>query len=163
MSTSADGVLIVARAGETNRKAIGTVVSTLNRLRVNVLGLVLNEVKRDSSDGYYYYGNYGKYYQPEKSRLRRRCDSLRTAVAWTFAGNTIYAACQWAMLVIVAKLGSADAVGVFALAFAVTAPVMLLTGLQLRAVQATDTWVASRSGIIRGETSYVGRGASWGV
>ena len=37
--------------------------------------------------------------------------SLRTAVAWTFAGNTIYAACQWAMLVIVAKLGSADAVG----------------------------------------------------
>jgi hypothetical protein len=38
------------------------VVSTLHRLRVNVLGLVLNEVKRDSSDSYYY-GNYGKYYK----------------------------------------------------------------------------------------------------
>ena len=68
MSASVDGVLVVARAGETNRKAIGAVVSTLTRLRVNVLGLVLNEVKRDSSDGYYYYGNYGKYYRAEESQ-----------------------------------------------------------------------------------------------
>lgn len=67
MSTSVDGVLVVARAGETNRKAIASVVSTLNRLRVNVLGLVLNEVKRDTSDGYYYYGHYGKYYQAKAS------------------------------------------------------------------------------------------------
>jgi capsular exopolysaccharide synthesis family protein len=67
MSTSVDGVLVVARAGETNRKAIGSVVSTLNRLRVNVLGLVLNEVKRDTSDSYYYYGHYGKYYQAKES------------------------------------------------------------------------------------------------
>jgi Mrp family chromosome partitioning ATPase len=66
MSTSVDGVLIVARAGGTNRKAIGSVVSMLNRLRVNVLGLVVNEVKRDTSDGYYYYGHYGKYYEQAK-------------------------------------------------------------------------------------------------
>jgi O-antigen/teichoic acid export membrane protein len=59
-------------------------------------------------------------------------------VAWTLAGNTIYAGCQWAMLVVIAKLGSADALGSFALAFALTAPVMMLSGLQLRAVQATD-------------------------
>ena len=72
--------------------------------------------------------------------------SLRTAVAWTFAGNTIYAGCQWAMLVIVAKLGSVDAVGAFALAFAVTAPVMMLSDLQLRAVQATD----AREGFVFG-------------
>jgi capsular exopolysaccharide synthesis family protein len=62
MGTCTDGVLIVARAGETNRKAIASVVSTLQRLRVHVLGLVLNEVKRDQSDSYYYYGSYGKYY-----------------------------------------------------------------------------------------------------
>ncbi len=68
MSASVDGVLIVARAGETNRKAIGSVVTTLTRLRVNVLGLVLNEVKRDSSEGYYYYGNYGKYYRAEEAQ-----------------------------------------------------------------------------------------------
>ena len=62
MSSCADGVLVVARAGETNRRAVGIVVTTLRRLRVNVLGLVLNEVKRDSSDGYYQYGYVGKYY-----------------------------------------------------------------------------------------------------
>ncbi len=67
MSTAADGVLVVARSGETNRKAIGSVVSILNRLRVNVLGLVLNEVKRDSSEGYYHYGSYGKYYQAKET------------------------------------------------------------------------------------------------
>ena len=63
---------------------------------------------------------------------------LRAAIAWTLLGNTIYAACQWAMLVVVAKLASAESVGSFALAFAVTAPVMMLSNLQLRAVQATD-------------------------
>jgi capsular exopolysaccharide synthesis family protein len=65
MATCVDGVLVVARSGETNRKAIGSVVTTLKRLRVNVLGLVLNEVKRNSSDGYYHYGSYGKYYQAD--------------------------------------------------------------------------------------------------
>ena len=63
MATCVDGVIVVARAGDTNRKAIESVVNTLKRLRVNVLGVVLNEVKRDSSDGYYHYGHYGKYYQ----------------------------------------------------------------------------------------------------
>jgi hypothetical protein len=37
-------------------------VASLRRLQVNVIGLVLNEVKRDHSDSYYYYGYYGKYY-----------------------------------------------------------------------------------------------------
>ncbi len=63
---------------------------------------------------------------------------LRAAIAWTLAGNTIYAACQWGMLVVVAKLASADSVGSFALAFAITAPLMMLSNLQLRVVQATD-------------------------
>jgi capsular exopolysaccharide synthesis family protein len=67
MSTCVDGVIVVARAGETNRKAVGSVVNTLNRLRVNVVGLVLNEVQRDSSDSYYY-GHYGKYYTAEAVR-----------------------------------------------------------------------------------------------
>ncbi|HET8550506.1 MAG TPA: polysaccharide biosynthesis tyrosine autokinase, partial [Bryobacteraceae bacterium] len=61
MATCADGVLIVARAGETNRKSIASVITSLRRLNVNVVGLVLNEVKRDQSDSYYYYGYYGKY------------------------------------------------------------------------------------------------------
>src|SRR5262245_40326613 len=42
------------------------------------------------------------------------------------------------MLVVLAKLGSPEMVGRFALGLAITAPVMMLTNLQLRAVQATD-------------------------
>lgn len=53
-------------------------------------------------------------------------------------GNIGYAACQCAVLVVLAKLGSAEAVGSFALALAVTAPVMIAASLQLRVVQATD-------------------------
>jgi capsular exopolysaccharide synthesis family protein len=63
MAAAADGVVMVAVAGETNRKAIDLALSTLRRLRANVLGLVLNEITSDSSEGYYYHGYYGKYYK----------------------------------------------------------------------------------------------------
>jgi O-antigen/teichoic acid export membrane protein len=64
--------------------------------------------------------------------------SLRANMVWTLAGNTVYAGCQWAMLVVLAKVGTTAMVGQFALALALTAPVLLLTNLQLRQVQATD-------------------------
>ena len=32
-------------------------------VRANVVGLVLNEVHKEISDTYYYYGYYGKYYK----------------------------------------------------------------------------------------------------
>src|SRR6266850_1549179 len=63
MATAVDGVVIVARAGETSRKGVASVLSTLRRLRANVIGLVLNEVHKEISDTYYYYGYYGKYYK----------------------------------------------------------------------------------------------------
>jgi Mrp family chromosome partitioning ATPase len=52
----------VARAGQTSRKAVGTVLATLGRLRAKVVGLVLNEVHKELSESYYYYGNYRNYY-----------------------------------------------------------------------------------------------------
>jgi succinoglycan biosynthesis transport protein ExoP len=63
MATAVDGVVIVARAGQTSRKGVASVLNTLHRLRANVVGLVLNEVHREISDTYYYYGYYGKYYK----------------------------------------------------------------------------------------------------
>jgi len=63
MATAVDGVIVVTRAGQTNRKAVASVLATLQRLRANVVGLVLNEVHREISDTYYYYGYYGKYYK----------------------------------------------------------------------------------------------------
>jgi Mrp family chromosome partitioning ATPase len=72
MATAADGVLIVSRAGETKRRAVAEVISVLNRLRANIIGVVLNQVsKNTSSDGYSYYGYYRyghyRYGQTEKS------------------------------------------------------------------------------------------------
>lgn len=58
MCTGVDGVLIVARAGETNRRSLASVTATLARLRANVIGLVLNEVRQGSQGGYYYYNYY---------------------------------------------------------------------------------------------------------
>lgn len=62
MATAVDAVVIVARAGQTTRKAVGSVITLLTRLRVKVVGLVLNEVHKELSDSYYYYGYYRSYY-----------------------------------------------------------------------------------------------------
>jgi O-antigen/teichoic acid export membrane protein len=64
--------------------------------------------------------------------------SLRTNFAWAVAGNAIYAACQWGMIVALAKFGSSFMVGQFSLGLAVVTPVLMLSNLDLRAVQATD-------------------------
>lgn len=66
MATAVDGVIIVARAGQTSRKAVASVLSILIRLRAKVVGLVLNEVHKELSDSYYYYGYYRSYYTPKE-------------------------------------------------------------------------------------------------
>jgi capsular exopolysaccharide synthesis family protein len=59
MATAADGVLIISLAGETKRRAVAEVISVLSRLRANIVGVVLNQVSRNTSaDGYSYYGYY---------------------------------------------------------------------------------------------------------
>lgn len=57
-----DGVVVVALAGQTEKNAVASVFSNLKRLKANVIGLTLNEVRADMSERYYYYGYYGKYY-----------------------------------------------------------------------------------------------------
>ena len=64
--------------------------------------------------------------------------SLKRNVAWALAGNLGYSACQWGVLVCIAKLGTAADVGRFALGLALTAPVITLTSLNLRLLQSTD-------------------------
>ncbi|HLJ51210.1 MAG TPA: polysaccharide biosynthesis tyrosine autokinase [Bryobacteraceae bacterium] len=75
MATVADGVLVISRAGETKRKAVSSVLSALNRLRANVVGVVLNQVKRDTSDGYSYYGYYRhNYYTGDRNQSSSTTD-----------------------------------------------------------------------------------------
>ena len=64
--------------------------------------------------------------------------TLRQNFSWTFVGNIVYAAAQWGMLVVLAKLGSPEMVGQFTLGLAITAPIILLANLQLRQIQTTD-------------------------
>ena len=62
MAAIVDGVVVITLAGQTSRTAVASVLSNLKRLKANVIGVALNEVREDMSDRYYYYGYYGKYY-----------------------------------------------------------------------------------------------------
>jgi len=64
--------------------------------------------------------------------------SLRRNMCWTLAGTVVYSGSQWGILMALAKLGTPETVGVFGLALAVCAPIVMFANLQLRTVQATD-------------------------
>jgi O-antigen/teichoic acid export membrane protein len=64
--------------------------------------------------------------------------SLLTNFSWALAGNIIYASSQWGMLIALAKIGSTEFVGRFALGLAITAPVITFAKFDLRTIQATD-------------------------
>ena len=64
--------------------------------------------------------------------------SLSWNFGWVLSGNFAYALSQWAMLAVIARLGNASMVGIFALGLAVTAPIAMLANLQLRSILATD-------------------------
>jgi succinoglycan biosynthesis transport protein ExoP len=71
VATAVDGVIIITRAGQTQQKAVASLIATMKRLRINIVGVVMNQVNRDVTDNYYYYGTYGggkygKYSQVEK-------------------------------------------------------------------------------------------------
>ena len=53
--------------------------------------------------------------------------SLRSNFAWAVTGNTIYAICQWGMVVALAKFGSTLMVGQFSLGLAIVTPVLMLS------------------------------------
>jgi O-antigen/teichoic acid export membrane protein len=64
--------------------------------------------------------------------------SLGAGAAWAFAGSVAAAASQWGTLAVLARLGSQETVGRYVLALAITAPITLLAGLNLRVVLVTD-------------------------
>ena len=75
---------------------------------------------------------------PDQKDQGHRPLSLRDNFSWTLAGNVVYAACQWLTLVVMAKTGTPEMVGQFALALAIVTPVITLSSLQLRVLQSTD-------------------------
>lgn len=65
--------------------------------------------------------------------------ALSANFGWTLAGNVIFAAGQWAILSLAAKLGPPEMLGQYAYALSVATPVAMLFHLNLRATLATDT------------------------
>lgn len=64
--------------------------------------------------------------------------ALRRNFAWTFVANIIYAACQWAMLIVLAKLGGPGIIGIYSLSVALVAPVTIFGRINLRTIFVTD-------------------------
>lgn len=64
--------------------------------------------------------------------------TVRRNILSTLAGNVVFSATQWLITVAIARLGNMAMVGQYALGLAVCIPVFAFTGLQIRAVQATD-------------------------
>jgi O-antigen/teichoic acid export membrane protein len=64
--------------------------------------------------------------------------SLRENTVWSLLGNLTYGLAQWATVSVIARLGSVEMVGQFALGLAVTAPIVSFLGLPLRQLEATD-------------------------
>jgi capsular exopolysaccharide synthesis family protein len=62
LATLVDGVVIIARAGRTNRKEVATMLHTLRRLGAPIVGIVLNGVTKDLAARYDYPGTYGAYH-----------------------------------------------------------------------------------------------------
>lgn len=77
LASRADGVVVVAAAGQTHRKALGAALATLGAGRTRLLGVVLNKVSDSGRSSYY--GTYGNYVADPKptaiGRLRARFES----------------------------------------------------------------------------------------
>jgi O-antigen/teichoic acid export membrane protein len=72
------------------------------------------------------------------AELAPRALSLRSNMSWTFLANVVYGAGQWSLLILIAKLGNAEMLGIYSLGIAVVTPAMMLSSLNLRPVLVTD-------------------------
>lgn len=66
-------------------------------------------------------------------------DSVGRSLSWTLLGELSFAAAQWFSLIVVAKLGSPEALGRYSLGLAVATPVIVLANLHLRPIYVVDT------------------------
>ena len=70
LSGKVDGMIVVVRAGETNRNALLKTKEILGSAHgSNLIGVILNMVETGKGGGHYYYyqyyGKYGKYYSQD--------------------------------------------------------------------------------------------------
>lgn len=66
-------------------------------------------------------------------------EKYKRKISWSVVGNLIYALSQWAVVTIIARVGSFQDIGSYALSLAVTAPIILFFNFQYNAILATDS------------------------
>ncbi len=71
--------------------------------------------------------------------IQRPAPNLVRGFVWSLSSTIVYSACQMGMIIVFARWGDAMVVGRFALAVAITAPIVLLANCALRTVQASRT------------------------
>ncbi|SDI42110.1 oligosaccharide flippase family protein [Natribacillus halophilus] len=69
--------------------------------------------------------------------------SLKENFSWNFIGSIIYSLSQFFIIIILAQMGNPVVVGLYSIGLAITTPIINLTNLQLRQIQATDTTAAN--------------------
>jgi O-antigen/teichoic acid export membrane protein len=57
---------------------------------------------------------------------------------WSLSGNVVYSLCQWSFVVVLAKLGTPEDVGGYALGLAITSPLLVFANFQGRNLVASD-------------------------
>jgi len=71
---------------------------------------------------------------------------LRVNFAWMLLGNFVQAGAQWGVVVVLARLGSPEDVGGYALALAIVSPVFLFSNMHLRTLLSTDVSLQTAAG-----------------
>lgn len=65
--------------------------------------------------------------------------TLKVNFAWTFLGNALVALCQLLLMALLLREGGDETTGQYILGLAISAPVFMFAGLDLRTLQATDS------------------------
>jgi len=76
LSTMVDGVMLVVHGGRSSRAVVRRAKQQLMDVGAHIYGIVLNNVKLESSDYYYYSGYYSSYYANEDDDQTPEADEL---------------------------------------------------------------------------------------
>jgi succinoglycan biosynthesis transport protein ExoP len=76
LSSSVDGVMLVAKIGKTKQAALLQAIEQLRQVNANIVGIVINDVDTRSARYYYYYRNY--YYDHYSSYYSDSADGSTT-------------------------------------------------------------------------------------
>lgn len=69
---------------------------------------------------------------------RSSAQSLGANLVWMVTGTFWYGFCQWALLIVLAKMGTVEMVGAYTLGVAIATPILMFSCLNLRSIFVTD-------------------------